>query len=326
MSEPRPPLHRLTMLKQDPAAAWLPGTPWSIRIATAAIWSVPVFINLIYWLMFAPIFYGWLWPLHFLYYGWISMSALLTLGLFTQARRLGRQVKAAIIRGQVKRVAVSSALPVDDWAAIDAEPDGRAVSLVGWVRARTPQKFPLDGRTTVGLALGCRTKIMEYRAGSARSSLLGWAVWGARRVRFVYSIEQTYAGVMESVNDFDLVDEEGRAIPIRVADSRLIGASNCIVQAGDLAGQMALSSLDLPLAVEPLPWDVLALHDGDAVMVIGFKTTIVDAGEAGARQAPVRAAVASSAERPLLIYPIAGAGPRPGPPGADAPGAGTPAG
>jgi len=40
----------------------------------------------------------------------------------------------------------------------------------------------------------------------------------------------------------------------------------------------------------------------------------------------VRAAVASSAERPLLIYPIAGAGPRPGPPGADAPGAGTPAG
>jgi len=215
---------------------------------------------------------------------------------------------------------VASALPLDDWAAIDAEPDGRAVSLVGWVRARTAQKYPLGGRTTVGLALGCRTKIKEYRAGSARTSLLGWAVSGARRVRYVYSFEQTYAGVMESVNDFELVDEEGRAIPIRVAGGRLIGASNLIVPAGDMPGQMALSSLDLPLAVEPLPWDVLALHDGDPVMVIGFKTTIVDAGEAGARQAPVRIAVASSRERPLLIYPIAGAGRRPASPG---PGAGT---
>ena len=48
-------------------------------------------------------------------------------------------------------------------------------------------------------------------------------------------------------------------------------------------------------------------------MVIGFKTTIVDAGEAGARQAPVRFVIASSPERPLLLYPIAGAAARQSP-------------
>jgi hypothetical protein len=117
---------------------------------------------------------------------------------------------------------------------------------------------------------------------------------------------------MESVNDFDLVDEDGRALPIRVADARLIGPSNTIVQASDLEGQMVISSLDLPLAVEPLGWDVLAVRDGDPVMVIGFKTTIVDGGEAGARQAPVRTAIASAPPCPMLIYPIAGGGPRPG--------------
>jgi hypothetical protein len=305
------------MLEQDPAAAWLAGTPWSIRIATAAIWSAPVLVNLVYWLLFAPILYGWLWPLHLLFYGWISMSALLTLGLFTQARRIGRQVKEAVIRAHVKRTAVSRAVPLDDWARLEAEPDGRILSLVGWVRARAAHRYPLGGRTTVGIALGCRTRVKEYRAGAARTSLLGWALWGAKRVRFVYSFEQTYAGVMESVNDFDLVDAEGRAVPIRVAGGRLVGAGNTIVQTGDVAEQMALSSLDVPLAAEPRPWDVLALHDGDAVMVIGFKTTVVDAVEAGARQAPVRVAIASSPERPLLLYPISGAAARPPLPGGE---------
>jgi hypothetical protein len=297
------------MLKEDPAAAWLRRTPWSIRIATAAIWTLPVLINLVYWLLFAPFLYGWLWPLHFLFYGWLSMSFLMTLGLFTQARRIGRQMKAAIIRKQVKRVAVARALPLDDWDRLGEEPDGRVVSLVGWVRARTTLRYPLDGRPVVGLALGCRTKIKEYRSGAARSSLMGWSFW--RRVRVVYSIEQTYAGTMESVNDFELVDEQGRAIPIRVADGRLVGPANTIIQASDLQGQMVISALDLPLAVEPIGWDLLAVRDGDPVMVIGFKTTIVDGGEAGTRQAPVRTAVASSPACPLLIYPIAGGGPRP---------------
>jgi hypothetical protein len=150
----------------------------------------------------------------------------------------------------------------------------------------------------------------QAAAGSCLS-FFGLALW-ARRIRVVYSVEQTYAGVMESVNDFELVDEEGRAIPIRVADARLVGPANTIVQTSDLAGQMVISSLELPLAVEPLGWDLLALRDGDPVMVIGFKTTFVDAAEAGTRQAPVRTGLGSSSPRPLLIYPIAGGGPRPG--------------
>jgi hypothetical protein len=138
---------------------------------------------------------------------------------------------------------------------------------------------------------------------------MSWSFW--RRVRVVYSIEQTYAGTMESVNDFELVDEQGRAIPIRVADARLVGPANTIIQASDLQGQMVISALDLPLAVEPVGWDVLTVRDGDPVMVIGFKTTIVDGGGAGTRQAPVRTAVASSPACPMLIYPIASADPRP---------------
>ena len=47
------------------------------------------------------------------------------------------------------------------------------------------------------------------------------------------------------------------------------------------------------------------LRDGDPLLIVGFKRSMVDPNEHGLRQAPVRATVASSPPRPLLIFPIA---------------------
>jgi hypothetical protein len=160
---------------------------------------------------------------------------------------------------------------VDDWSALHGEPDGRAVSLVGWVQGHHQLATPVGGKPCVGIALGC---------------------------------VQNYPGVVESVHDFDLVDDDGRALPIQVAGGRLLGEPNIHVFA-DAEGRLLVASLDLPAGAVSTN-EALVLRDGDAVMVIGFKTTLVDPSEVGIRQAPVRTALASAEARPLLLYPIPG--------------------
>jgi hypothetical protein len=62
-----------------------------------------------------------------------------------------------------------------------------------------------------------------------------------------------------------------------------------------------LTMLDLPLDVTPVGADVFVLRDGDPVLVIGFKSTVVDP-TLGAHRGPAeRAGVASRSPRPLLI-------------------------
>jgi hypothetical protein len=143
------------------------------------------------------------------------------------------------------------------------------VSLVGWVSGHAQLAGTVAGEPCVGVALGC---------------------------------QHNYPGVFESLHDFDLLDEAGRGVTIRVEGGRLLGEPQHRLYGTD-EERMLIGALELP-ATAASTGDAYVLRDGDPVMVIGFKTTMFDAGEAGARQAPVRTAVASSPERPLLVYPI----------------------
>jgi hypothetical protein len=166
----------------------------------------------------------------------------------------------ALVRGS----APAEARAHDDWNALDGEPDGRVVSLVGWLRGRAHLTQAAGGERCVGLAVPCR---------------------------------QTYHAVLEMMNDFDLVDELGRTIPVQVADARLLGAPNVVLD------QAAIDSLHLPVGTIPSR-HALAFRDGDPVLVVGFKKTIVDPGQRGLRQAPVCVAIGSSLPRPLLLIPL----------------------
>jgi len=61
-------------------------------------------------------------------------------------------------------------------------------------------------------------------------------------------------------------------------------------------------------------WDAFVLRDGDPVMAVGFKQTVLDPAQTSLRAPPARTALASIAPRPLLIFPLA-AERRPTPPG-----------
>jgi hypothetical protein len=198
-------------------------------------------------------------------------TAVTGMSLIPNMRRAVVRSKNSRLQRLVRAAAARQAVAIDDWSALDGEPDGRVVSLVGWVRARAELATLVGGEPCVGIALGCM---------------------------------QTYPGVLESVHDFDLVDDEGRAIPVQVAGGRLLGEPNRRVFA-DAEGRLLVASLDLPAGAVSTS-DALVLRDGDAVAVIGFKATVVDPSAAGIRQAPVRTSIASAETRPLLIYPIPG--------------------
>lgn len=129
-------------------------------------------------------------------------------------------------------------------------------------------------------------------AGRWRVGLTGVLGWGA----FI-------PGVLETLHDFDLVDETGRSIPIQVADARMLGEPTVDLGGGD-SQHVLIASLDLPAGANPSGWQAFVLRDGDPLLIVGFRKSMVDPNEHGLRQAPVRAGVASSPPRPLLIFPI----------------------
>lgn len=263
------PLHRLTPLGDDPIAGWLgTSTTGSIVMVGFVLWAAYAFTwaSLIVFLPFALGVFGLL--IRRLI--WV-FSALTGASLFPGMRRAVVRARNNRLQRLVRSAAAAQAVQVDDWSTLDREPDGRAVSVVGWVQGRHQLATPVGGEPCVGIALGC---------------------------------VQTYPGVVESVHDFDLVDDDGRVMPIRVAGGRLLGEPNARVFA-NAEGRLLVASLDLPAGAVSTS-EALVLRDGDALMVIGFKTTLVDPSEVGIRQAPVRTALGSAESRPLLLYPIAG--------------------
>jgi hypothetical protein len=278
----RAALHRLTPHRNDPASAWL-SRAGRFRVAAigVAAWVLFAACLLALWVAARGPYVEASWgplPIHghtYIYppFSRIAMwpwrlSAIVTvtvgLAVVNPLRRGILRMRNAQTLALVRAHAPTEALALDDWAALEREPDGRVVSLVGWVRGRSHLPQVVDGQRCVGLAVPCR---------------------------------QTYHAVLEMMHDFDLVDEHGREMPVLVQDARLLGAPNVMLD------EAAIDSLKLPVATLPSRHAV-AFRDGDPVLVVGIKKTIVDPGQRGLRQAPVCAAIGSSPPRPLLLFPL----------------------
>jgi hypothetical protein len=296
----RPPLHRLTMLRDDPAAKWL--GPWSRLQAAAAGMVLPaVWLALLCFTFSAQVFiadasrHNPRPPVETSYL--VSLTACIVLScLLPTVYWASLQLRSRAILALVWKGVVAEALALDDWSKLDDAPDDQPISLVGWVRARQQLRYRVDGKPCVGLALGCRLKSLQSFVGTH------YNLWTQRPDQIEYI--QRYSEVMETLFDFDLVDDDGRAIPIRVAGGRLLGERNVALLGDDQDERDLIAWLALPRGCRPLPKKAYVLRDGDPVMVVGYKTTVRDPAQAGLRDAPVQAVLASASPLPLLVYPL----------------------
>src|SRR5215471_281347 len=129
----RRPLHRLTPLHDDPAAAWLSAPP-RLRVEMTG-WFV--------WTMYAILlvfsFFG---ALIFMSHTLIFVSLRLALigtvmvgfTLFWPTRRLALRRKSAKTNQLVRGSTQSLGVAVDDFKDLERQQEGTAVSLVGWIR------------------------------------------------------------------------------------------------------------------------------------------------------------------------------------------------
>ncbi len=260
-------LHRLTPLRDEPAAAWLSrGEKLRIDVLGWLVWGAFVVSMLLLRFIVRGLLFVFVTRI---FTGRISTLLVggLTGALAPAVRRSILRMKSARIADLLRRGANDVA--ADDWEALAREPEGQVASVLGWVRARTSLAQPIAGEPAVGVAISCQSK---------------------------------FPGVLEAVNDFELCDEDGRSILIQIADARTFGAPNASLDGREM--QMLFASLEAPVGVTASAWQVHALRDGDPVMVVGFKRTVVDPGEASMRQAGERLALGSQAPCPLLIFSI----------------------
>jgi len=263
------PLHRLTPLRDDPAVAWLT-KPQRFRI-TLTGWfgwfGFVTFVWLIWWAL-VLLMLGVLGVVDFRFATIITLLA--AFALVWPARRMIMRRQNRKLASLVRETTPAAAVAVDDLADLDRQPDGTVVSVVGWIRARGQLPERVGGEPAVGLALACH---------------------------------QRYPGVLETLNDFDLVDEGGRATLVQVAGGRMLGGSNVNLHDGH-ARRLLIASLNLPVGAVATGWDAFVLRDGDPVMVVGFKQTALDPTQSSLRASPASASVASFPPKPLLIFPI----------------------
>jgi hypothetical protein len=261
------PLHRLTPLRDDPAAGWL-SRGEKLRIDAAGWFVWVAFLVSMFLLRFIVRILLFMFVTR-LFTGRISVMVVgaLSAALIPGVRRSILRMKTARIADLLRRGANDVA--ADDWDALAREPEGQVASVLGWVRGRLHVDKPPGGAPTVGVAVPCQS---------------------------------TFPGVLESMHDFELCDEEGRAILIQVADARTFGTPNVSLDGRQV--QMLLASLEVPTGVNASGWQVHALRDGDPVMVVGFKRMFVDPDAASLREPGERLALASQPPCPLLIFSI----------------------
>ena len=263
--EARRPLHRLTPLRDDPVAAWL-SQPQRFRVAVVGwvAWAAFCFLTFVMWMTVWLVF-GFGIVLTTVYCSMAFVA--LTWPVTRMILRRKSAKMAVLVRDSTPTLGVA----IDDLADLEQQADGTQVSVVGWVRARQQLSQMVAGEACIGLALACHQK---------------------------------YPGVLETLNDFDLVDEAGHTVLVQVTDARMLGATN-VNLTDDKARRLLIASLDLPVGAVATGWDAFVLRDGDPVMAVGFKQTTLDPTQTSLRAPPARTSLASVAPRPLLIFPIA---------------------
>jgi hypothetical protein len=260
-------LHRLTPLRDEPAAGWLSRTErWRIDAIGWLVWAafatsmllLRFIVRVLLFLFVTPVFTG---RMSVVLVG--ALTAMLVPGVRRSILRMKSARTAELLRRGANDVAA------DDWEALAREPEGQVASVLGWVRARAHLQNPIGGQPAIGVAVPCQSK---------------------------------FPGVLEAMNDFELCDEEGRTLLVQVADGRTFGTPNVSLEGREL--QMLFAALEVPTGVTASSWQVHALREGDPVMVVGFKRTVVDPGEASLRQPGERLAMGSQAPCPLLVFTL----------------------
>jgi len=268
----------LTRLKEDPAEGWLTSIDRTIVLVKGwAAWAV--------WAVFIRVAYQ--------AYRYViatmsgdfdltqtvrifSLQGFLTAAtgaaLIVPMRRLVIRIRANTIAKLAKEAATAQAAEVDDFLSLDGEPEGRLVSLVGWVRGHGYLYQPVAGERAVGLTLRCQDGVPF---------------------------------VMESVHNFDLLDEAGQPALVLTGGGRVYGDTNVRLERASAGDRQLLQSLDLPATALPTDWNAFVIRDGDPVMVIGTKTTVQDLTQLQRGKAAARTAIASTKARPLLVFPLA---------------------
>src|SRR5678815_4310046 len=232
----RRPLHRLAPLRDDPAAVWLtPPQRLRLTIAGWMSWGSFGVVWFICWVTVLLVFRMGIMMTSV--YGMMAAVAL----VWPVRRMIMRRLRAKMA-GIVRATTPGMGAEIDDFAELDRQSDGTLVSIVGWIRAREQLPEPVGGEPCIGLALACHQK---------------------------------YPGVMETLNDFDLIDEAGRAVLVQVTGARMLGGSNVNLTDGK-ARRLLVASLDLPVGAVATGWDAFVLRDGDPVMAVGFKQTVLD--------------------------------------------------
>ena len=267
------PLHRLTKLKDDPAARWL--SSGGRTMVTLKGWGVWV----AYWISLRVLWLVLEWLIEtFLHVSgrvmFISLPGLITAmvgaALLLPIRYFVVVLRSRSIAARAKAEATARSTAVDDLKTLDAEPDGRVVSLVGWVRGHAYLMHRAGGHQAAGLALHCRGQQL-----------------------------------VETLHNFDVVDEAGDTALVVAAGARLLGAPNVQLSRASTDDRALVNSLDLPAGVVPTYWNAFVVRDGDPVMVIGTKTTVQDLTELQYGRPAARTALGSTPEVPLLIFPLA---------------------
>src|SRR5262245_9033462 len=127
---PGRPLHRLTPLRDDPAAAWLtPAQRWRVSMTAFIAWTA-------FWVLGA---FGWLAMLLAVRMGFLLTSLYWWMGVIAviwPVRRIVMRRSNATMVELVRSSTPAAAVAVDDFSELDRQPDGAVVSLVGWIRAR----------------------------------------------------------------------------------------------------------------------------------------------------------------------------------------------
>ena len=265
----RPRLHRLTPLRDDPAIGWL-SPEERRRVGTlvfflwAAFWVAVPPLWLLLWLGIGSVM-----PFYTPYSLRLSFVAMvgLVVAVFRAVRRAILRTRSERIEQLLRRNAAD--LAVDDWTALADEPNDTIVSVVGWVRARQLLDEPIGGEPTVGVGLPCQDR---------------------------------FPGVFESLHDFDLVDEQGRSILIQTSEGRLFGTPNVPLDSHEL--RLLYASLGVLSGATPSGWHVHRLRNGDPVMVVGAKQSVIDPSASGLRGPTPRPSLASAPSRPLLVFSI----------------------
>src|SRR4029078_8053841 len=120
-------------------------------------------------------------------------GAMAGLALVWPVRRMIMRRLSAKMAGMVRTTTPTMSVAIDDFAELERQPDGTLVSVVGWIRARQELPEAVGGPPSTGLALPCHEKS---------------------------------PGLLETLNDFDLVDEAGHTVLVQVTDARMLGATN----------------------------------------------------------------------------------------------------